>query len=72
MKFHDNHEDQHPIEALQDIVRNKYIPAVALHLRKIEKEVNPYQVLRLIDEIQYAGHLAKETIYKRFPREDKS
>ena len=72
MKFHNDHETQNPIEALQDIVRNKYIPSIALHLRKIEKETNPYQVLRLINEIHYLGHIAKEAIYKRFPSEDES
>ena len=71
MKIHNNHETKDSAEALKDITRNTFTPAVKLLLNKIEKEENPFAVMQLIDEIHSVCDKAWHSIHKKFLGEDK-
>ena len=62
MKKHNNHEAENPLQALHDTIRNKFTPEVKRIFNEIQKETNPYKIVKLIDEIQFACHRAKEQI----------
>ena len=66
MRIHDNHETQNPLQALREIMRNKFTPEVKRLLNRIEKEENPFAVMQLIDEIHSVCDKAWHSVQKRF------
>ena len=66
MNIHNDHKNKDPAGDLHEITREKFTPQIKILLNKIEKETNPFEVMKLIDEIHVVCDKAWWSVHKRF------